>query len=619
MKKENGITLIALIVTIIVLLILAGVSLKLIVGGDGIIGKSEKAVDLTIEATEKEMIQLAYLTAKANYLENGTRITKENLKEEIQNSNKKVETETCNPKGETIDGDSQYAKITFEDTRNWYVVDLTIGEIITTGKNGEITKKPMQEGNVDIWDLEDLQEFQALVNTGATFEGYTIRLMADVDVSSICGEGIGDWRPIGNIADNTYFGGNFEGRNHTISGIYINNTNKYQALFGRMKTGKIVNLTVLGSVSCAGGSAGVVAVIDGANNVIIENCINNVTAVGNDTVGGIVGQIKNQSKNIMIKNCTNNAEVKTTSTTSVGGIVGNIREDDIINNEANITVLNCTNNGIVKSSNGRAGGILGMITYTIGVTIEDCKNSGTVTASTSAAGGIIGWFADSSSCTIRNCSNSGAITATNYYAGGILGCVSGSSTAKVEKVKNIGSIKVTKYDDVGGIVGSVIENSNLIIKQAYNEGDVYAKQYSAAGILGLSYSGSIATIENAYNIGAVSNDNSLFGGIVGSISGTPASTANISYCYNQGTLIGPNSSKGGIVGYKTNTYNGKANYWLSTCGASYGIGSTSANTNATPLSADQMKVQTNFVGWDFDTIWKMDTTKGYPVLRNMPN
>ena len=43
MRKNNGITLISLVITIIVLLILAAVSLNLITGSDGILGKASKA------------------------------------------------------------------------------------------------------------------------------------------------------------------------------------------------------------------------------------------------------------------------------------------------------------------------------------------------------------------------------------------------------------------------------------------------------------------------------------------------------------------------------------------------------------------------------------------------
>lgn len=65
-KKQQGITLIALIVTIVVLLILAGVSISLIINRNGIISKAEGAKQKTEIANEKEKINLSALAAQAN-------------------------------------------------------------------------------------------------------------------------------------------------------------------------------------------------------------------------------------------------------------------------------------------------------------------------------------------------------------------------------------------------------------------------------------------------------------------------------------------------------------------------------------------------------------------------
>ena len=54
MKKQKGITLIALVITIIVLLILAGVSLRLVAGNEGILGRAESSVEKYNKATQKE-------------------------------------------------------------------------------------------------------------------------------------------------------------------------------------------------------------------------------------------------------------------------------------------------------------------------------------------------------------------------------------------------------------------------------------------------------------------------------------------------------------------------------------------------------------------------------------
>ena len=66
MKKDKGITLIALIVTIIVLLILAGVSIATLTGQNGILTQANNAKTQTEIANEKEAISLAYTRAMAD-------------------------------------------------------------------------------------------------------------------------------------------------------------------------------------------------------------------------------------------------------------------------------------------------------------------------------------------------------------------------------------------------------------------------------------------------------------------------------------------------------------------------------------------------------------------------
>ena len=50
MRKNKGITLVALVVTIVVLLILAGVSINLVLGNNGIITKAKEAAEKTVAA-----------------------------------------------------------------------------------------------------------------------------------------------------------------------------------------------------------------------------------------------------------------------------------------------------------------------------------------------------------------------------------------------------------------------------------------------------------------------------------------------------------------------------------------------------------------------------------------
>ena len=61
LKNKKGITLIALVVTVVVLIILAGVSINAVIGDDGIIKKAQNSANLTKEAEVKEAINRTIL------------------------------------------------------------------------------------------------------------------------------------------------------------------------------------------------------------------------------------------------------------------------------------------------------------------------------------------------------------------------------------------------------------------------------------------------------------------------------------------------------------------------------------------------------------------------------
>ena len=73
MRKEKGITLIALVVTIIVLLILAGVSISMVVGNNGVINQANEAVEESLKGKAKEELELAWASVEAEYAEERTK------------------------------------------------------------------------------------------------------------------------------------------------------------------------------------------------------------------------------------------------------------------------------------------------------------------------------------------------------------------------------------------------------------------------------------------------------------------------------------------------------------------------------------------------------------------
>ena len=56
-KKERGITLVALVVTIVVLLILAGVSISMVLGNNGIVTKAQASQAAQDKAYAKEVVE----------------------------------------------------------------------------------------------------------------------------------------------------------------------------------------------------------------------------------------------------------------------------------------------------------------------------------------------------------------------------------------------------------------------------------------------------------------------------------------------------------------------------------------------------------------------------------
>ena len=75
MKSNKGITLVALVITIIVLLILAGVSISMVVGENGVLNRAKDATDKTAKAQAQEALETAVSGMQGLYADaiaNGT-------------------------------------------------------------------------------------------------------------------------------------------------------------------------------------------------------------------------------------------------------------------------------------------------------------------------------------------------------------------------------------------------------------------------------------------------------------------------------------------------------------------------------------------------------------------
>ncbi len=118
MKKDKletsmkGITLIALVVTIVVLLILAGVSIAMLTGENGIITQAKEAKDQTIISDEKESISIAYTGCmQDNMFEKN--VTDIQLQTEMTNNGRNV----------TVIASGEDLIVTFNETTHQYKID----------------------------------------------------------------------------------------------------------------------------------------------------------------------------------------------------------------------------------------------------------------------------------------------------------------------------------------------------------------------------------------------------------------------------------------------------------------------------------------------------------------
>ena len=428
-QTQKGITLLVLVVTIIVLLILAGITIGALTGENGIIKNARESKEQTEIANEKEILEKATVEAmgKNKY---------GNIEEsELQSALNK---ETGDGKTEAVDVGEEF-EVLFKESNRYYIVDKdgNIGEAqdfkedkspgdITIGENGEKLDGKTEETAYQIWCIEDLVEWSqnyakyqdAYIELRRTLNfksrlSYTngkilncnsIEELKDL-LTNTSGSG---FTPINN------FKGTFDGKDFEIQNIYENisgNTSGNAGLFATAG-GTIKNLKLSG-------------------NIISSNSF----------AGGIVGKSGN---NLYISNCINYCNIITTSEKenangnlygSGGGIIGRCTDT---------VISNCANIGDINAEYG--GGIIGYEYASTGICIN-CYNKGSIEGKVSA-GGIIA-HTTAGAINIYNCYNVGGINGSN--AGGIMGFKYHNTKAEIKNCYNYSKVKGESYQ--GDIIG----------------------------------------------------------------------------------------------------------------------------------------------------------------------
>ena len=453
-NNKKGITLIALIVTIIVLLILAGVSISMLSGENGIINQAKRAKNETENAARQEEEELAKIEAEKN----GTGIPIVQVKDE---------------------------------------------------KPGELEKE--DDNTFVINSIEDLVFFSYDVRNGNTYEGKTVKLVTNLDFKSdksyidpdrtdygiygyegnlkqllISGEG---FIPIGSTYDTNvstnYFSGTFNGNYNYICNLYQNYEDSD-------------NTSIVGLFSTNNGTI---------ENLRIENCdINVATNNMHIVVGTICG--RNMGN---ISNCGSSGNINIDDSGTAGSYVGGIVGQAFNNIES--CYSRCTINFKIdeNSTNAFIGGVVGGV-YN-GTNIKFCYNIGNIVTNsiqTMSIGGILG----SGDARIENCYNNGKITINAKKQiekligiGNIVG-TSSNDVLEVNNCFNLGEIEANLTVENNNIdIGNIIGNSyNLRCNNCYNCGNIIFKNKIAKNIGQITGSCLLSTINNCYGIEESSNN-----------------------------------------------------------------------------------------------------------------
>lgn len=455
---NKGITLIALMITIIVLLILAGVTIATLIGENGILNQAENSKTETLKASALEMIELAITSNKTE--DDNTLL---NNLQEIENA--EIEIINIDAYYVTING---FTFTVYEDESIYSdKVQFWNGNISTDFFSGNGT----EEDPYLIKNCEDMAYLANEVNNGNSFEGKYFKLIANLDFGARKDEN-NKWNklniPYIGINSDTPFSGTFNGNNNHIRGIGISEylrSGKNKGIFGYNK-GLIENIIVSGENYIASGQFANVGLIIGNNEGTITNC-NNISRTtvawgAYSNIGILVG-----SNSSEIVNCYNAGNIKTSyDVSAIAGI-----------NQKNAIIKNCYNTGTITGSR-----ITGIAYENYG-NVDSCYNSGNMDRTRQSSGIAL---TNRATGVISNCYNTG-----NVRNAGI--CMSNSGIIK--QSFNTGNVYCEGGVYIGGIVGN---NSNLVIN-CYNIGTVQA-WWQVGGIVGLGTNGQV---KNCYNTGTV--------------------------------------------------------------------------------------------------------------------
>ena len=301
--------------------------------------------------------------------------------------------------------DTEYANIKLNN------IPFGETETITVKVNGDVIDTKNIVNTRYISTAQDLAKFRNSVNTGNSYANKTIELLNDIDLSSVCGEEIGNWLPIGYWQNDIRFNGIFDGHYHIIKNMYYNGQcvgTLFELNYGTIKNVIFENAQIITNIVSNDDRPYFQGIICARNYGVIKNCgvesgkvrATNTSAPDGLNVGGLVGDVDSGT----ITNCYNKADVYAYDNNKmysrVGGIAGTCYNGSISNCYNWGKVEGYSPSGMESTVSGICGTMYQISAKTGQAAITSCYNLGSVVGSGKSCT-LLGIIYNGSSSTYR--------------------------------------------------------------------------------------------------------------------------------------------------------------------------------------------------------------------------
>ncbi len=293
----------------------------------------------------------------------------------------------------------------------------------------------------------------ATLGTNPSAAGDTINLIADLDCTGVGFTAIFSGG----------FTGTFDGHDHSISHLTINQPGNYDVgLFSNTNGATIQNLNLVsGSVAGSNAAGGLIGL---AQNTTVKHVTSavNVSSAG-DQVGGLIGLVQSPGTTL-IQDVAVTGDVTDPGGLFGGGYVAGLVGLVIADSGDAATLQRVSYAGSLSANSGsRVGGLMGAAFVTgnsaaAAVTIADSYNAGTVTTSDNEVGGILGSaIAIGSGVTsiidLSRVYNRGAVIGTDGV-GGLFGIANSTHSGD--------AISITDSFSAGAVTATVANGGGLV-------------------------------------------------------------------------------------------------------------------------------------------------------------